>query len=92
MINNIYDYKFINTASTTQIFSDACTLGRVLIPATLVGTIDIYDAISGTSNTVAHFPAGTVGNSYLFDVTLARGLRVITSSSSDNVTITWKTH
>ena len=92
MQNNIYGYKFINTASTTQVVTGACTLGRVIIPATLVGTVDIYDAISGTSPTVIHFPAGSLSNSYLLDVTCALGIRVVTSSSSDNITVTFKTH
>ncbi len=92
MINNIYNYKYINAAATTQVVSDACTLGRVNIPATLVGTLDIYDATSGTSPTVAHFPVGTIAGCYQFDVTLAKGLRVVTSSASDFVTLTFKTH
>ena len=88
--NIIYDYKFITDAGTVQVYTGACTLGRLIFGSTLVGTVDIYDATSGTSNPVAHFSAGSVGNTYQFDCTLAFGIRVVTSSSSDDITITYK--
>lgn len=88
--NNIYDYKFITDAGTVQVYTGACTFGRVVFGGVLVGTIDIYDATSGTTAPIAHFSAGSVGNSYLYDVTCAFGVRVVTSSSSDDITVTFK--
>ncbi len=92
MIDNIYAYAYISSASTTQIVSGACTLGRVIIPNTLVGTIKIIDNTAGSTANVATFGAGSPAGTYAFDVTLGSGLRVITSSSSDLITITFKTH
>jgi hypothetical protein len=87
--NIIYDYNFINSATTTQVYTGACTLGRLILLAVTAGTIDIYDATSGTTHPIAHFPVGSVGNSYLFDVTCAFGIRVVTSAA-DNFTVTFK--
>lgn len=92
MENNIYDYTFITNASTVVVKPNAATLGRVIFGSTLVGTVDIYNANNTTTNPVAHFSAGSVGNSYLFDVTCGLGITVVTSSSSDDVTITSKVH
>lgn len=88
--NIIYDYKFITTAGTTSVYPAACTLGRLIFGTALAGTVDIYDANNAATTPVAHFSAGSVGNTYAFDITMAFGITVVTSSSSDDITITYK--
>ncbi len=92
MINNIYDYKYIIDASTVVVTPNAATLGGVMFGSTLVGTVDVYNANNTTTNPVAHFSAGSLGGEYHFDVTCGFGITVVTSSSADDVTITFKTH
>lgn len=92
MIDNIYAYYYISSASTNQIITGACTLGRIIIPNTLVGTIKVIDNTAGSTANVATFGIGTTPSTYIFEVTCGTGLRVITSSSSDLITITFKTH
>jgi hypothetical protein len=84
MINNIGDYNHITTAGTTQVVTGRCTLIRVVVNTTSTGTVTVVDGITtGTQSTVAILKASVAEQSFEYGVTMAFGLKVIGSGSSD---------
>lgn len=76
-------YRYISTATTTDVFTGQGTLKKIILTETAAGTITIYDeATGGTSNIVAVLKASIVEGEYEFDVALARGLQIVTSGAS----------
>lgn len=76
-------YRYISTATTTDVFTGQGTLKKIILTETAAGTITIYDeATGGTSNIVAVLKASIVEGEYEFDVALARGLQIVTAGAS----------
>lgn len=76
-------YRYISTATTTDVFTGQGTLKKIILTETAAGTITIYDeATGGTSNIVAVLKASIVEGEYEFDVALARGLQIVTAGAN----------
>ncbi len=89
MINVINGYKNITTATTTQIFSDACTLERIVVNTTSGGSIVIIDNTTGSTPTVGTLKANIAEGTYWYGVTMSKGIRIITNGASD-ITVVWR--
>lgn len=77
-----YKYAYIDTATTTQVFTGACTLHRIIVGETAAGAISICDAISGTTANVGTLKTSIAEGDYDFGVGLATGLRIVTGAAS----------
>lgn len=82
----INDKLYISTATTTQIYTGPVRLVYVNINKALTGTVTIQDGDGTTNTTFAVYAVGTPAQSFLWNATFSRGLRVITSAA-DDVTI-----
>lgn len=92
MINNINDYSHISTASTNQVFTGACTLVAVVVNTTSTGQVTVIDSISSnTSPIVAVLKSSIVEGVYEYNITLATGLRVQSTGTSD-ITVVYRVH
>jgi len=75
-------YKYITTATTTQV--DTGRINKVLITvnAALTGTITVIDNIAGTTANVGIITNPTVGTRYEY-WDFITGVRIVTSASCD---------
>lgn len=91
MSNSIYgDFRgtYIASANATQVKASQAVLHSVIVGSAAVGSVSIYDALSGTTNLVAQVSLATP-QTYTFDISLGNGLRVIPSGTSF-VTVTYQ--
>jgi hypothetical protein len=77
-----YKYAYIDSATTTQVFTGACTLHRIILTETAAGTITIADSASASTPVVALLKASMVEGEFDFGVGLATGLRIVTGAAS----------
>ena len=91
MINNINSYKYISTATTTQVFTGACTLVAIVVNTSAAGTIGIIDGVSGTTVNVGQLKSSVAEGTYKYQVTMAQGIRIVTGAASD-ITIVYRVH
>jgi hypothetical protein len=91
MINTINAYANITTGTTTQVFTGACTLVAIVVNTTAAGSIKIIDGTSGSTANVGTLKSSVVEGTYLYNISLASGIRIITASASD-VTIVYRVH
>lgn len=89
MLSEQFEYYYISAAGTYTVCPVPCTLGYITIPLATTGTIKVIDG-TGTTENIALFGAGSVGGTYTFKVTVGTQLKVITSSSSDKVTLAFR--
>ncbi len=84
-----YQYTYIASATTTQVFSGRGTLKAITInTATAVGIITVIDGTSGTTGNVAIIAAATPGQTLTYDISISQGLRIVTAGASD-ITVVW---
>lgn len=84
-----YQYTYIATNTTTQIFTGQGVLHSIVVGTTAAGSIIAYDEIgSGTTAIIGTLKASIAENTYLFDVTCSKGLKIITAGSS-LITVCW---
>lgn len=84
MINNIGDYYHISSAGTNQVSPDRSTLIRVVINTTSTGTVTIADAnTTTTGTTIAVLKASVAEQTFEYGVTMAFGIRIVSTGSSD---------
>lgn len=91
MINNINSYAHIATNTTTQVVTGACTLVAIVVNTTAAGAITIADSTSTTTPTVAILKASIGEGTYMYNVTLSSGIRVVTAGASD-ITVIYRIH
>lgn len=77
-----YKYAYIDTATTTQIFTGKCKLIKIIVTETAAGTITVVDGTSGSTPVVSLLKASIVEGEYEYKVSLAQGLRIITGAAS----------
>lgn len=86
------EYTNIKGATTTQVYTGACTLERIIVNTATAGTIGIIDGTSGTTVNVGTITPGAsqlgVGT-YWYGVTCGLGIRIVTSASPD-ITVVWR--
>lgn len=88
---NVNAYAHIATATTTQVYTGACTLVAIVVNTTAAGTTTVIDGISGSTPAVAILASSVAAGTYLYNVNLASGLRVITAAASD-ITVVYRVH
>lgn len=71
-------YKYISTATTTEVCSKPCILSNIVLTETAAGTITIND---GTT-TVAVLKASIVEQTYKFDIMIENSLSIVTAGAS----------
>lgn len=82
-------YTHIATNTTTQVATGTGTLRSITINTTAAGAITVYDETgSGTTNVIAILPSNAVVGTYLYDISFAEGLKIVTAASSD-ITVSW---
>ena len=76
-------YRYISTATTTNVFVGPGTLKKIILGETAAGSITIYDEeAGGTTNVVAVLKASIVEGEYEFNVAVAQGLQIVTAAGS----------
>lgn len=84
-----YQYKNITTNTTTQVFVGRGLLRSIVIGTTAAGSITITDTDGTTSNgNIGILKASIVEGTYRYDVSVSRGLSIVTAGSSD-ITVCW---
>lgn len=88
MILDSHDYVHISTQTTTQVYTGPCVLKNITINTAAAGTVTVYDEVgSGTTVVVAIIAATAVGT-YVYNVPISRGVKVVTAAASD-LTVTY---
>lgn len=77
-----YKYAYISTATTTQVFSGAGKLIRIIVTETAAGAISIIDNTTGSTVNVGQLKASIAEGNYEFGINLVNGLRIITAGAS----------
>lgn len=87
-----YFYKYISTATTTDVSSVAGSLIRIILTETAAGAITIYDAsVGNTTATVGVMKASVVEGTYEFNCRVANGIQIITAAASKLTVVYSKT-
>lgn len=82
-------YKNITTATTTQVYTGQCTLVSITVNTTSAGTIKIIDGTSGTTANVATIAASVLPQTFVYNITMTNGIRIVTAGASD-ITVMFK--
>lgn len=91
MTNNINSFAYITTGATTQVISQACTLVAIIVNTTAAGSIKVIDGTSGSTANVATLKSSVAEGTYLYNISLGSGLRIITAAASD-ITVVFRVH
>lgn len=83
-----YQKTYISTATTTQVFTGAGTLHSIVVNTTAAGAISIIDNVSGSTVNVGTLKASIAEGTYVYNVSMALGCRIITAGASD-ITVCW---
>jgi len=83
-----YQYTNITSATTTQVFTGKGKIHSIVVNTTAAGTIKIIDNTSGTTANVGTLKASVVEGTYLYDISVSLGCRIVTAAASD-ITVTW---
>lgn len=76
-------YRYISTATTTNVFVGPGTLKKIIVGETAAGAITIYDeAAGGTTTVVGVLKASITEGEYDFSVAVGKGLQVVTAAAS----------
>ena len=84
-----FGYSNISSATTTTVKSGGGFLHSIVVNATAAGAITIYDSLTGTGTKIGTMKASIVEGTYIFDVTFATGLTIVTAGSSD-ITVSYR--
>lgn len=83
-----YRYTNITTGTTTQVFTGAGTIHAITLNTAAAGSIILADSVSTTTPAIATIKASAAEGTYLYDVAVANGLRIITAGATD-LTVSW---
>lgn len=94
MAVDINAFKNITSATTTLVYTGACTLQYLTVNKAVASqTVTIYDGIDATGTVVGTvaMPATLTENNYTleYEVALTTGLAIVTSGSTD-ITACWR--
>jgi len=84
-----YKYTYIDSATTTQVFSGRGMLHSIVIGETAAGTIKVIDNTAGSTANIATIKASMPEGTYKFNCSIASGLRIITAAAS-KITVIWE--
>lgn len=82
-----YQYTYITTATTTQVFTGRGKLQAITINTPAAGTIGIIDGTTGTTVNVGLIAASSTGT-FAYNNVISQGLRIVTGAATD-ITVTW---
>jgi hypothetical protein len=77
-----FSNAYISTATTTTVKSGAGFLHTLTIGETAAGAITLYDNITNSGTIIQVFKASIAEQTFLFDVTFATGLTIVTAGAS----------
>lgn len=77
-----YLYTYISTATTTQVLSGKGRLIAIIVGTTSAGAISIIDGTSGSTVNVGELKASVAEGTYIFNIAVAAGIRIITGGAS----------
>lgn len=81
-VKDAYVNNYIATATTTVVKTGAGILHAITVEGGTAGTIIVYDNTAATGTILASFSSTNALQTYVFDVTFATGLTVITSAAT----------
>lgn len=87
--NREYKPTHITTSTTTQVFSGKGILHSIVVNSTTGTAINVYDAVSAGTGTVAVLKSSVVEGVYEYDASIANGL-YITSGAAGDYTVMWE--
>lgn len=87
-MNTDYQYTYIDSATTTQVFTGKGQLHSIVVGETAADTISVIDNTSGSTVNVATLEASVPQGTYKFDCSISEGLRIITAAAS-KITVMW---
>jgi len=73
---------YISTNTTTQVFVGKGVLNVIVVGTTAAGSIIVYDSATTTANKVLELKSSIVEGSYIFNIRLKNGCRIVTAASS----------
>lgn len=84
-----FKYTNITSAATTQVEpAQGKTLVAIVVNTTAAGTIKIIDGDSGTTANVGTLKASVVEGTYWYNISMPKGIRIVTGAASDITVIT----
>ena len=83
-------YKYISSATTTQVYTGPCILVAIVVNTTAAGAIGIIDGISGTTVNVGQLKASVAEGVYTYNSVMSSGIRIVTAGASD-ITVIYRT-
>ena len=84
-----YQYTYISSATTTQVFTGRGILHYITVGTTAAGTTGVIDGISGTTVNVGLLASNIAEGTYRFDCEMSLGCRIITAAAS-KITVCWE--
>lgn len=81
--NQEYQYAYIPTATTTQVFTGRCVLHSIVVNTTAAGAISIIDNTTGSTVTTGILKASIAEGVYEYHIIMTKGIRIITAGASD---------
>jgi hypothetical protein len=88
MADTAYNDALITSATTTQVVTGHCTLRRIIVQNVgTTATLDIYDAISGTTLKVYEWVSADGKQNFEVNMRLKNGLRIISGGTFGRVTV-----
>lgn len=88
MAQTYNNYTYIDSATTTQVYTGNCVLNKIIIGEDAAGAISIIDGTSGSTVNVLQFEASAPVGHYDFNIALRAGLRIITAAAT-KITVVW---
>lgn len=83
-----YQYTYISTGTTTQVYTGKCILHAITVNTTAAATIGIVDNTTGTTVNVGQLKASVVEGTYQYHISMSKGIRIVTGGASD-ITVCW---
>lgn len=78
-----YDFRNINTATTTTVKAAPGYLKRITINTTSAGSITVYDNTAASGTTIGVLKLSVLEGTYEYDLAFATGLTIVTAGASD---------
>ena len=77
-----YELAYIDSATTTQVYTGNGRLVRIIIGETAAGAISLIDNTSGTTANIGTLKASIAEGTYEFGISFGAGLRIVTAGAS----------
>lgn len=84
-----YEYKYISTATTTQVKTGTGVLHAIVVSGALAGAVSVIDNTTGSTINIGTLKASAPAGTYTFDVAFTTGLRIITAGA-DAITVVYR--